>query len=64
MKHKVVMSAPSKPELEKMINDYFFSQNYVITEDNRVYNKLKDTYIEDYTIVTKKNRWQFCRNEK
>lgn len=43
----LIASAVTKEDLEKMINEYYFSTNYIITENNDVYNtkcsgKLKD----------------------
>ena len=61
MKTYCICSAPTKEELQTMINRYFYSKNYVITDDNKVYNtKLEKYYPEDDAIiVVKKGRWQF-----
>lgn len=34
---KCVMSAPTKEELIKMINEYFYSDNCTITDDGEIY---------------------------
>lgn len=40
MKTTLICSTPNgKSDLEKMINEYFYSESYIITEDNKVYNK-------------------------
>lgn len=59
MKTVMRFSAGSKADLEKMINEYFCSENYVITDDNRVYNSKLEKYLDDYIIQEKKSRWSF-----
>ena len=39
---KCVFSAGSKEDLTAMINEYYYSKNYIITEDNRIYNTAKE----------------------
>lgn len=57
----LLASAGSKEVLEKMINEYYFSNNYVITDDNKIYNTKKKTYLSDVCVVVKRNRWRFER---
>ena len=59
MKMKVYASAPTKEGLEKLINDFYCSQNYIITEDNTIYNTKTGKTVDTMTIKVKKNRWQF-----
>lgn len=54
---KVKFSASNKEELEKMINDYFYSKNYYITDDLKIKNK-KSEYKGTLKIRIKKDRWQ------
>ena len=61
MKTIMRFSTSSKADLEKMINEYFCSENYIITEDNRVYNRKTEKYLDDYIIQVKKSRWSFRR---
>ena len=65
MKTSCICSAPTKADLEKQINNYFLSENYVITDDNRVYNTKTEKYwsSEAAIIVKRKGRWQFRRIE-
>ena len=65
MKTYCICSASTKSDLEKLINNYFLSKNYVITEDNRVYNTKTEKYFssETYIVVERKNRWSFRRSE-
>jgi hypothetical protein len=65
MKTYCICSASTKEDLEKLINKYFLPKNYVITEDNRVYNTNTGKYFnsESYIVVERKNRYQFRRRE-
>lgn len=64
MKTKCVLATNSKEDLQKMINQYFYSENYIITEDNRVYNRKTEKYLDDFIIQEKKSRWSFRRIEE
>lgn len=57
----LIMSAGTKQDLEKMINEYYFSTNYIITEDNQVYNTKKETVLEGVKVEFKHKRWKFVR---
>ncbi len=57
----LIASAITKEELEKMINEYYFSNNYIITEDNKIYNMKKEIYLESVQVTFKRNRWRFER---
>ncbi len=57
----LIASATTKEELEKMINEYYFSNNYIITEDNKIYNMKKEIYLESVQVTFKRNRWRFER---
>ena len=59
MKGNLICSAGSKEALEAMINAYFYSENYTITDDLKVYNKLKQKTLDSYTVKHAKNRWRF-----
>lgn len=61
---KCVFSAGSKEDLAAMINEYFYSKNYIITEDNRIYNTAKENYIDTLKVVFKRNRWRVERTEE
>ena len=65
MKTSCICSAPTKADLEKQINNYFLSENYVITDDNRVYNTKTEKYwsSDSAIVVERKGRWQFRRIE-
>lgn len=61
---KCLMSASSKEELEKLINEYYFSENYFINSDLKIENKENKKIITSLSVVNKKGRWQAVRNEK
>ena len=60
---KCVFSAGSKEDLTAMINEYYYSKNYIITEDNRIYNTVKENYMDTLKVVFKRNRWRVERTE-
>lgn len=64
MKERKLASSASKEELEQLINEFYFSKNYKITEDNLLFNDLlseeKLQKINNQVGVKKiKNRWIF-----
>ena len=61
---KCIFSAGSKEDLTAMINEYFYSKNYIITEDNRIYNTAKEKYMDALKVVFKRNRWRVERAEE
>ena len=61
---KCVFSAGSKEDLDAMINEYYYSKNYIITEDNRIYNTVKENYMDTLKVVFKRNRWRVERTEE
>ena len=61
---KCVFSAGSKEDLAAMINEYYYSKNYIITDDNRIYNTAKENYMDTLKVVFKRNRWRVERVEE
>ena len=59
MKNILVASAGDKKDLEKMINEFYFSENYIITEDNKLYNTKKEKYLDSVQVTFKRKRWRF-----
>ena len=56
---KIIASASTKERLEKLINDYYYSNNWVITDNNEVYNTLTTRFMIGKVVVNKKGRYQF-----
>lgn len=64
MKSKLLASAPTKENLEILINKFYLSKNYIITEDNKLYNSKfnedRNKKINDGVRVRfYRNRWRF-----
>jgi hypothetical protein len=57
----LICSAGSKADLEQMINQYYFSTSYKITENNEVYNTKKNVTLDGVAVEVKRNRWRFVR---
>ena len=57
----LICSAESREDLQKMINEYFYSSNYVITDDGKIYNTKKETFLDGVKAVLYRNRWRFER---
>lgn len=67
MKTKTIMSAPTREELEKMINEYYFSNNFSIADDNKTVINSKTGRVlgkdEGYEVKQRKGRWAWTRAE-
>ena len=57
----LIASAGTKEDLEKIINEYYFSTNYIITENNDVYNTKNECTLDNVNVEVKKNRWRLVR---
>jgi hypothetical protein len=57
----LICSAGSKADLEQMINEYYYSTNYKITDNNEIYNMKKDIMLDNVIVEVKRNRWRFVR---
>ena len=56
---RVIISSPTREELEKKINEYFYSENYIITDDLEIYNYKMDKFADrHYQIRQSRGRWQ------
>lgn len=53
-----IASAPTKERLTKLINEFYYSKNYVITISNEVYNTKLDKVV-GMVKDTKKGRFEF-----
>lgn len=59
MKIRLIGTSSTKEGLEKIINEYLFSTNWIIKENLELYNKKTEKTLSNYRIVQKKNRWRF-----
>lgn len=56
----LLATAPTKEQLEKCINEYFYSGNdLIITEAKEVYSQKKNKALDSYRVTVKRGRWRF-----
>lgn len=56
----LLASAPTKEQLEKAINEYFYSGNdLIITDAKEVYSQKKNKRLDSYQVTVKRGRWRF-----
>lgn len=60
MKKKCIFTATSKQNLEKLINQFFYSENYYIDEQNQIRNK-KTNFQTDWIVEVKDGRWRIFK---
>lgn len=63
----VIATASTKDALERLINKYFYSSGYTVTDDKKIYDsELSSDKLAKlntaYSIVVKSGRWQFKLN--
>lgn len=61
MKENLIGSASTKEELQSLINGWYFSENYIITDDYKVFNTKLNKYMDDVQVLYKRKRWRFER---
>lgn len=59
--NKCVMSASSKKDLTAMINEYYYSKNYIITDDGKIFNTVKENILDGLQVIQKRGRWRVER---
>lgn len=52
-------SSPSKTGIEAMINKYFYSVNYSVIDDLKVYNSKLDKFFDAFSVTVKRGRYIF-----
>ena len=55
----LLASAGSKNKLQKMINDFYCSENWIIDEENNLYNTKLNKFANGVRVEKKGNRWRF-----
>ena len=63
MKTRVIMSTNNKADLEKMLNKYYYSEDYYITDNLEIKNNIK-TYNGFLKVRVKKGRYQIYKEEE
>ena len=55
----LICSAPTKDNLLKLINEFYCSKHYIITNDNKVYNTYLNMFIDNGIIEFKNNKYYY-----
>ena len=63
MKTRVIMSTNNKADLEKMLNKYYYSEDYYITDNLEIKNNIK-AYNGFLKVRIKKGRYQIYKEEE
>ena len=58
-KGMLICSSPTKEKLLILINEFYRSKHYIITDDNKVYNTKLDRFIDNGIIEFKRNRYYY-----
>ena len=58
-KGMLICSAPTKDNLVKLINEFYCSKHYIITNDNKVYNTYLNMFIDNGIIEFKNNKYYY-----
>ena len=63
MSKNLICSAGSRQDLQKMINDWYFSKSYVITDAGQVQHTGSGKVLATVAVEQKGRRWRFVRQE-
>lgn len=55
----LLASAGNKKNLQKMINDFYFSDNWIIDEENKIFNTEQNKFASGVKVENKGKRWRF-----
>ena len=55
----LICSSPTKDNLIKLINEFYRSKHYIITDDNKVYNTYLNMFIDNGIIEFKNNKYYY-----
>ena len=58
---KIATSA-TEDEITKLVNEYFYTTNCTITDDNKIFNSKLDKIVDGFDITIKRGRWIFSNN--
>ena len=58
-KGMLICSAPTKEKLLILINEFYRSKHYIITDDNKVYNTYLNMFIDNGIIEFKNNEYYY-----
>jgi hypothetical protein len=55
----LLASAGNKNKLQKMINDFYYSENWIIDEENKIFNTEQNKFASGVKVEKKGKRWRF-----
>lgn len=55
----LLASAGSKNKLQKMINDFYFSDSWIIDAENNIFNTKQNKFASGVKVENKGKRWRF-----
>lgn len=56
---QLICSAGTREALEKMINNYYYSDSYRIQDDGTVFNTKKNAVLDITMVEQSRGRWRF-----
>ena len=59
MANKLIASAPSKEELQKLVNEFYCSTNWIIQDDNSLFNTKLNRSTDSVIVRFFRGRWRF-----
>lgn len=55
-------TAGSKENIQKIVNQYFYTNNYIINDNNNIIHLQTGECLDNFKIELKKGRWIFSNN--
>lgn len=55
----LIASAGNKKNLQKMINDFYFSDSWIIDAENKLFNTKQNKFASGVKVENKGKRWIF-----
>lgn len=55
----LIASAGNKKSLQKLINEFYFSDNWIIDEENKIFNTKLNKFASGVKVENKGKRWRF-----
>ena len=59
MKANLIASTGTKEKLQKIVNQFYCSENWVINEENKLFNTKTGKFATGVQVMSVKNRWRF-----
>ena len=58
---KIIASSGNIKGIEKLINEWFFSEHYKVNDDGEIINTIKKQTPDGYRIIKKRKRFYFVK---